>query len=220
MMARRFAGIGALAAVAVLGAGCLPAYFRQVPPSFVFVDTPAEKVVASPTAATVVVYDAAIDTIAPKQALTLVLRDGTPLGQAPTKAWLSFEVPAGRQTIASGVPEIGDVRPCATHTFTFEAGKIYVLQRTLLAATPDDHPERMISLLTRLRVDRAAAQERVRARWADFWAPCIDKAEQGDRDLDRAIQAGEPNAVAVRELRLKELRPPVAFTELVIPPPP
>jgi hypothetical protein len=216
---RRTRGPGLVALSALLAVGCLPKYFRQVPPSFVFVENPVEKVEPSPTAATVVIYDGAIDTLAPNQPFTLVLEDGTALGQAPPKTWLSFQLPPGDHTIAGGVPEIADVRPsCAVQTWTLEAGKIYVLLRSLHAVSPEDNPAQMISLMSRLRVDQPSGQARVSAQWHDYWAPCIAKAKEDVR-LQQASLATLPIG-PYRDLILAALRVPPPFTELVIPSPP
>jgi hypothetical protein len=167
----------AVAAATAASTGCLPAYFREVDPSFVTVAPPVTSVTPSATAATLVVYDPGIGTRGAQQALTLVLKDGTALGQAPPKAWVALEVPPGTQTIAAGVPEIGHVRPCTVHTWTFEAGKIYLLNRGLSPPEAGSHPERSLSITSRLSVDRAAGQARVREQWDDFWKPCIADAQ-------------------------------------------
>jgi hypothetical protein len=213
-------GMVAAAATAASTTGCLPAYFREVKPSFVSVAPPVAAVTPSPTAATVVIYDAGLGTRGAQQALTVVLKDGTALGQAPPKAWIAVEVPPGPQTIVAGVPEIGSVRPCLVHAWTFEAGKIYVLQLQggLVAPPADSHPERLLSLTSRLSVDRAAGQARVREQWDDFWKPCIADAEESmakflaDPDLPPKVR---DQFVSREREGLGQ-----AFDELTIPGPP
>jgi hypothetical protein len=196
----------AVSLLALPTTACMPAYFRDVPPSFVDVDAPVPQITPSPSAATVVIYGRTNFGPPTNQAITYVLPNGAALAQVPLFAWASFEVPPGNQTIVAGVPEIGNVRPCQTVTGNFEAGKIYVLNRALGPAPSEDRPERWLSLMSRLRVDRAAGQARVHEQWEGFSAPCIERIEQARRAQGHGNTNPDPLGLA--------------RTELVIPPPP
>jgi len=155
------------------GAACAPKYFRDVPPSFVTVDEAVADVSPSPDAATVVIYDNKLGNWGTWQTFTIILGDGTALGQVPPKSWIAVQVPPGEQTIVSGIPEVGDVRPCSTRSGTFEAGRIYVLERDSLGVPKNHAYERTLSLLSRVRVQGDAGQSRVREQWEEFWKPCM-----------------------------------------------
>jgi hypothetical protein len=178
----------AFAAVAMTA--CMPKYFRDVPPSFVSVDQPVAKITAPPDRATLV-FTGPIEARGPSKARTIVLGDGTALGQIMPMAWVAVDVPAGEQTVLTGVPEHGFLDECSAATFRLEAGKVYLFD----GVTDPAILARTISLTSRLRVDAQRAQAEVRAQWAGYWAPCLGR--------------GRPE-VAAR----------VAYDEITIPQPP
>jgi hypothetical protein len=185
----------------------MPAYFRDVAPSFVSVDEPLTEIVPSANAATLVIFGSPTWGPETQQAVTFVLKDGTAVGQVPRYGWIAARVRPGPQTLIAGIPETGNVRPCELIRGNFAAGRIYVFNhQPFFQVLPDARPQRWLSLMSHLRVDQTAGQARVEEYWKDFWESCIDKVV-AEHDKYEATGA-----------RLVDIG--AGVTELKIPPPP
>ena len=160
-----------LIAAVALGA-CMPAYFRDVPTSFVAIDAPVATVIAPPDRATLV-FVGQIGIRGPSKAITIVLGDGTALGQVAPMSWIAVDVPAGEQTILTGVPEHGLQTECNAQQLSLAPGKVYVRvseERVALV-------ERVMSLTSHLRADAERGQGQVRAQWDGYWKPCLARPQ-------------------------------------------
>ncbi len=152
----------------MLLAACTPRYFRDIPTTFTRIDTAVTEVKA-PATSSVLVFVGDITLRGPSKARTIVLGDGTPLGQVAPMTWIAVDVPAGEQTILTGIPEDGSSM-CGAERIQFEAGKVYLYDHQ----TDPAIQTRTISLTSRLVANPQAGRAQVSGRWSDYWKPCAD----------------------------------------------
>jgi len=168
-----------LAATAVLAGGCASGVaFKDVDLSFAQVGLPMTHVAANPRAATLVVYiDGDYD--GGKKAFTMVLEDGSLVGQVTPRSYFIATVPAGEHQLVTAVPELAGYSPCMGATHRFEAGKIYIMKN--LTPMPLEEAERALSLYSHLEIDSAAGAAHLGDE-SEFWKECIPRAKQLEVD--------------------------------------
>jgi hypothetical protein len=221
-LARAFVGAAAMAT-----AGCIGPVFREVEPTFASLAMPVTEILPVAGQATLVMAYPSGPLDGGRQAITYVLADGSPVGQVVPHSFAVARIPAGRQTVINGVPELGaPTLGCGALTYDFKPGKVYVVSAMAFGGLVPVSPDlaKTLSKVSHFAIDVAEGQRRVAAVRESFWIPCIKAARQSEasaealRKLQLHTLANDPQARGVASKPAADAE--MGADRIDIPPPP